>query len=62
MGHQVIRLREVLPTTIADDEIFRYANANDYILVTCNRDDFVSLIGDAPFTNPFDAAGAARRP
>ena len=50
MGHQVIRLREVLPTTAKDDEVFRFANANDYILVTCNRDDFLSLIGDAPFS------------
>ena len=50
MGHQVIRLREVLPTTAKDDEVFRFANANDYILVTCNRDDFLSLIGDAPLS------------
>ena len=50
MGHQVIRLRQVLPTTTKDDEVFRYANANDYLLVTCNRDDFLSLIGEAPFS------------
>jgi predicted nuclease of predicted toxin-antitoxin system len=50
MGHQVVRLRQVLPTTTKDDEVFRFANANDYILVTCNRDDFLSLIGDAPFS------------
>lgn len=50
MGHQVVRLRRVLPTTTTDDEVFRYANANDYLLVTCNRDDFLSLIGDTPFT------------
>jgi predicted nuclease of predicted toxin-antitoxin system len=34
MGHQVIRLRQVLPTTTTDDEVFRYANDNGYILVT----------------------------
>ena len=50
MGHQVVRLRQVLPTTTKDDEVFRYANANDFILVTCNRDDFLSLISDAPFS------------
>ena len=50
MGHRVIRLREVLPTTAKDDEVFRFANANDYLLVTCNRDDFLSLIGGAPFS------------
>ena len=31
LGHQVIRLREVLPTTTTDGEVFRYVNANDYI-------------------------------
>ena len=31
-------------------QVFRYANASDYILVTCNRDDFLSLIGDVPFS------------
>lgn len=50
MGHQVVRLRQVLPTTTTDDEVFRYANENDYILVTCNRDDFLSLIGETPFS------------
>ena len=50
MGHKVVRLREVLPTTTTDDEVFRYANTNDHILVTCNRDDFLSLIGDVPFS------------
>ena len=50
MGHEVIRLRAVLPTTTTDDEVFQYANDNDYILVTCNRDDFLKQIGDAPFS------------
>ncbi len=51
MGHRAVQLRQVLPTTTTDDEVvFRYANANDYLLVTCNRDDFLSLIGDVPFS------------
>jgi predicted nuclease of predicted toxin-antitoxin system len=61
MGHQVIRLREVLPTTTTDDEVFRYANASDYILVTCNRDDFLSLIGEAPFSGLIVLVRRARR-
>jgi predicted nuclease of predicted toxin-antitoxin system len=61
MGHQVIRLREVLPTTSTDDEVFRYANSSDYILVTCNRDDFLSLIGDAPFSGLIVLVRRARR-
>jgi hypothetical protein len=61
MGHQVVRLREVLPTTTTDDEVFRYANANDYILVTSNRDDFLSLIGEAPFSGLIVLVRRARR-
>ena len=49
LGHQVVRLREVLPTTTTDAEVFRYADASNFILVTCNRDDYLSLIGDTPF-------------
>jgi predicted nuclease of predicted toxin-antitoxin system len=50
LGHQVVRLRQILPTTTTDDEVFRYANDNNHILITCNRDDFLSLIGDSPFS------------
>jgi predicted nuclease of predicted toxin-antitoxin system len=50
MGHQVTRLREVLPSTTTDEEVFEYANASGHILVTCNRDDFLSLIGAAPLS------------
>ena len=49
LGHRVVRLREVLPTDAVDNEVFQWANANGWILITCNRDDFLSLIGDAPF-------------
>jgi hypothetical protein len=48
MGHQVIRLRKVLLTTTTGYDGFRDANANNYLLVTCNRDDFLSLIGTYP--------------
>lgn len=50
MGHQVIRLREVLPTTATDAEVFQFANAHDHVLVTCNRDDFLALIDETPFS------------
>ncbi len=50
MDHEVIRLREILPTNTRDEDVFRDANDNDYMLVTCNRDDFLSLIGDTPFS------------
>ena len=49
LGHRVVRLREVLPTDAKDDDVFRFANANGWVLITCNRDDFLALIGDATF-------------
>lgn len=49
LGHRVVRLREVLPTNAPDDDVFQFANTNGWILITCNRDDFLSLIDDAPF-------------
>jgi predicted nuclease of predicted toxin-antitoxin system len=49
MGHNVIRLRTVLPTNASDQQVWQYANAEGYLLVTCNRDDFLSLISDTPF-------------
>ena len=37
-------------TTTRNEDVFQYANDNDYILVTCNRDDFLSLIGNTPIS------------
>lgn len=50
MGHHVIRLREVLPTTATDAEVIQFANAHGHVLVTCNRDDFLALIDETPFS------------
>jgi predicted nuclease of predicted toxin-antitoxin system len=43
-GHEVTELREVLPVTAVDLDALRYANANGLIVVTCNRDDFLTLV------------------
>jgi len=43
LGHTVVMLREVLPTTTPDSEVLAYAVAQGMILITCNRDDFVAL-------------------
>lgn len=50
LGHQVVRLRAVLPTESRDEEVFQFANSQGWILVTCNRDDFLSQIGESPFS------------
>jgi hypothetical protein len=32
-----------------DQQVWEYAKENGFLLVTCNRDDFLSLVHDAPF-------------
>jgi predicted nuclease of predicted toxin-antitoxin system len=48
LGHAVVLLREVLPRTAPDYEVLAYAVAHDFILVTCNRDDFLALAQTTP--------------
>ncbi len=45
MGHIVVKLRELLPATTADDEVLRLAGERECLLVTCNRDDFLAAAG-----------------
>lgn len=47
-GHEVIELREVLPVEATDVEVLRYAYEHGLLLVTCNRGDFLDLIGQQP--------------
>lgn len=42
LGHEVVRLREIAPATLPDESILRLAAERDMVLLTCNRDDFVS--------------------
>ena len=43
LGHEVSLLRQLLPKDASDPTVFEFAYANDFLLVTCNRDDFVEL-------------------
>jgi predicted nuclease of predicted toxin-antitoxin system len=43
LGHDVALLRKVFPTDASDDSVLRFAHDNGRILLTCNRDDFLSL-------------------
>jgi predicted nuclease of predicted toxin-antitoxin system len=45
LGHEVVKLREVLPMTTPDDEVLRLAGERDSVLITCNRDDFLAAAG-----------------
>ena len=42
LGHEVVKLREVLPMTTPDVEVLRLASERDCVLITCNRDDFLA--------------------
>jgi len=48
MGHEVVKLRDLLPATTPDDEVLRLAGKQGALLLTCNRDDFLSAAGRVP--------------
>ena len=39
MGHEVVKLRELIHTQSTDESILRFAGENDLVLMTCNRAD-----------------------
>jgi predicted nuclease of predicted toxin-antitoxin system len=42
MGHEVFKLRELMKAQATDDAVLRVAGENRFILITCNRDDFLA--------------------
>jgi len=42
LGHEVIKLRQIAPTTLDDESVLRLAADGHMVLMTCNRDDFLS--------------------
>jgi len=42
-GHTATVLRDVLPVTTPDDEVFAYIREHDLVVITCNRNDFLAL-------------------
>lgn len=47
-GHEVVELREVLPMDSSDAEAFQYACVHGLFMITCNRDDFLTLAATTP--------------
>jgi len=43
MGHESIRLSEVMSPTSSDNQVIAYAASHRLVLITCNRDDFLLL-------------------
>ena len=48
LGHQVVRLRETLPKESEDARVLAHAHNQGWILITCNRDDFLTLAKSQP--------------
>ncbi len=42
LGHEVFKLRELIDPQTSDEEVLRLAAKNHYVLITCNRDDFLA--------------------
>jgi predicted nuclease of predicted toxin-antitoxin system len=42
LGHKVVVLRDVLPVRADDATVLRYAAERGYVVITCNREDFVA--------------------
>jgi predicted nuclease of predicted toxin-antitoxin system len=45
--HDVRRLREVLPVMAADHAVFEFAQQEQRIIISCNRNHFLKLAQDA---------------
>jgi len=48
LNHGVVYLRNALPITAEDKDVLGYANEHGFILITCNRDDFLELASTSP--------------
>jgi predicted nuclease of predicted toxin-antitoxin system len=47
-GHHVLLLRDFLPVEATDLGVLEYASERELVLVSCNRDDFLSLTETRP--------------
>lgn len=48
LGHEVLRLRDVLESEAADSLVLQFAHEHGCVLVTCNRNDFIELAHHHP--------------
>jgi predicted nuclease of predicted toxin-antitoxin system len=47
--HEVFRLIDVLPRESDDETVFNEAYKRGYVMITCNRDDYLVLAKNYPF-------------
>jgi predicted nuclease of predicted toxin-antitoxin system len=43
LGHKVVLLPQVLDTSAHDEQVLSYASSKGWVLISCNRDDFLKL-------------------
>lgn len=48
LGYKVVRLRDVLPIRTPDAEVLAHARCKGHVLITCNRDDYLTLAQSQP--------------
>jgi predicted nuclease of predicted toxin-antitoxin system len=48
LGHEVLRLRDVVAKEASDPQVLRFAHEHGCLLMTCNRDDFIELAERQP--------------
>jgi predicted nuclease of predicted toxin-antitoxin system len=48
LGHQVTLLRRALPPDAPDEAVLQLAHESGFVLLTCNRDDFLELAAKQP--------------
>ena len=47
-GHEVFKLRNLIDPRTKDEAVLRFAAGNNYVLITCNRDDFLAAAKTIP--------------
>lgn len=62
LGHEVLRVRDVLGPEAADSLVLQFAFEGDSLLVTCSRDDFLALAERQPITESSSSSGGGRGP
>jgi predicted nuclease of predicted toxin-antitoxin system len=48
LGHDITLLRKALQGNASDEAVLQFAYDHDYLLVTCNRNDFLQLESQKP--------------
>lgn len=48
LGHKAVHLRDVLSPDTEDAEVFAHAQRQGWVMITCNRDDFLALATSQP--------------